>query len=318
MNQYERNWVSAEEIAAAREISAYDYISIILPQDLYPVGRGEYRSKSYSSLTLNRDDGVFHYWKEDKAGNNAIDFVMRIEHLRFQDAVRRINDICGGVILLPTVKSSIEATPEIEKPFSLPHKDKNTDVVHAYLTKRGISPKVLRFCYEHGILYQNTRGKYRNCVFVGYDISGVAKAAWLRGCQVKWRRDFPGSQKKCGFIIPAENPDCDTVEIFEAPIDALSAATLRQYSHKSPWRSVHYLASGGTNLKAIDYFLENHSHIKKIRLGLDNDPAGRSFTARLIKEMSQRGYSVEDIHPRAGKDYNDYLLYCRGSMNQER
>ena len=59
------------------------------------------------------------------------------------------------------------------------------------------------------------------------------------------RGDVAGSQKQYGFLIPAESENCDTVEIYEAPIDAMSGATLRQYKHDSPWRSVHYLALGG-------------------------------------------------------------------------
>ena len=47
--------------------------------------------------------------------------------------------------------------------------------------------------------------------------------------------------------MQAENPDCDTVELYEAPIDAMSGATLRQYTDIGKWRSVHYLALGGLN-----------------------------------------------------------------------
>ena len=61
-------------------------------------------------------------------------------------------------------------------------------------------------------------------------------------------------KKQYGFRIPAEIETCDTVEIYEAPIDAMSGATLRQYKHDAPWRSVHYLALGGLNHQPIDYF----------------------------------------------------------------
>ena len=54
--------------------------------------------------------------------------------------------------------------------------------------------------------------------------------------------------------MQAENPDCDTVELYEAPIDAMSGATLRQYTDIGKWRSVHYLALGGLNHLPIDYF----------------------------------------------------------------
>ena len=63
-------------------------------------------------------------------------------------------------------------------------------------------------------------------------------------------------------MISAEDPECDTVEIYEAPIDAMSGATIRQYKHDRPWRSVHYLALGGLNHQPIDYFLAHHPAVK--------------------------------------------------------
>ena len=83
---------------------------------------------------------------------------------------------------------------------------------------RGISPKVLRYCVGSGILYQTARGSYRNCVFVGKDGNGVPRSAFQRGCQGSFSGDVAGSQKQYGFLIPAESENCDTVEIYEAPL----------------------------------------------------------------------------------------------------
>ena len=154
---------------------------------------------------------------------------------------------------------------------------------------RGISPKVLRYCVGSGILYQTTRGNYRNCVFVGKDENGVPRSAFQRCCQGGFRGDAAGSQKQYGFLIPAEIETCDTVEIYEAPIDAMSGATLRQYKHDAPWRSVHYLALGG-----------------------------RNFTKIVAKRLTERGYIVQDTPPAIGKDYNDYLLAARRLISMER
>ena len=87
---------------------------------------------------------------------------------------------------------------------------------------------------------------------MGKDAEGVPRSAFQRCCQGGFRGDAAGSQKQYGFLIPAEIETCDTVEIYEAPIDAMSGATLRQYKHDAPWRSVHYLALGGLNHQPID------------------------------------------------------------------
>ena len=183
---------------------------------------------------------------------------------------------------------------------------------------RGISPKVLRYCVGSGILYQTTRGSYRNCVFVGKDENGVPHAAFQRGCQGSFRGDVAGSQKQYGFLIPAESENCDTVEIYEAPIDAMSGATLRQYKHDSPWRSVHYLALGGLNHQPIDYFLQQHPEVKRVSLCFDRDDPGRNFTKIVAKRLAERGYIIQDTPPAIGKDYNDYLLAARRLISMER
>mgnify|MGYP000796469613 FL=1 len=177
---------------------------------------------------------------------------------------------------------------------------------------------MLRYCVGSGILYQTTRGNYRNCVFVGKDENGVPRSAFQRGCQGSFRGDVAGSQKQYGFLIPAESETCDNVEIYEAPIDAMSGATLRQYKHDSPWRSVHYLALGGLNHQPIDYFLQQHPEVKRVSLCFDRDDPGRNFTKIVAKQLAERGYIVQDAPPAIGKDYNDYLLAARRLISMER
>lgn len=138
------------------------------------------------------------------------------------------------------------------------------------------------------------------------------------GCQGSFRGDVAGSQKQYGFLIPAESENCDTVEIYEAPIDAMSGATLRQYKHDSPWRSVHYLALGGLNHQPIDYFLQQHPEVKRVSLCFDRDDPGRNFTKIVAKQLAERGYIVQDAPPAIGKDYNDYLLAARRLISMER
>ena len=125
----------------------------------------------------------------------------------------------------------------------------------AYLRGRCIHPNVLAFCRKEGTLYQTSFKNHPNCVFVGRDGEGVAKGGSLRGCtQLQFRRDIPGSKKIYPFYIQA-SAKADTVEVYEAPIDAMSGASLKLMQHTGPWRSVHYLALGGTDYAALDSFL---------------------------------------------------------------
>lgn len=255
MGKYQKN------IEAARRISVMQYLETYHPGELVRKTDKEYRTKTHSSLVITPANGKFHWYAQSVGGNNAIDYLTKVEGMNFVSAIR----LLSAMTPMPVSIQAAKATPTRQhtvRPFELPAADRNTEAATAYLMHRGISPKVLRCCVNSGILYQTTRGSYRNCVFVGKDAEGVPRSAFQRCCQGGFRGDVAGSQKQYGFLIPAETETCDTVEIYEAPIDAMSGATLRQYKHDAPWRSVHYLALGGLNHQPIDYFLQQHPEVR--------------------------------------------------------
>ena len=167
---------------------------------------------------------------------------------------------------------------------------------------------MLTVCKQKRILYQTSFKDHPNCVFVGRDGNGEAKGGSLRGCsQIQFRRDIPGSKKIYPFYIEAA-ANADTVEVYEAPIDAMSGASLKIIQHTGNWRGVHYLALGGTDYAALDAFLTYYPNITHIVLCLDNDEAGRTRTQDIIKHLEGSGKTVEDRPPTIGKDYNDTLV----------
>ena len=108
------------------------------------------------------------------------------------------------------------------------------------------------------------------------------------------------------------------MEIYEAPIDAMSGATLRQYKHDMPWRSVHYLALGGLNHQPIDYFLAHHPAVKTAVLCFDRDEPGRNFAGTVAKKLTEKNLVVVDMPPAVGKDYNEYLVAAKKLISMER
>lgn len=294
MGKYQKN------IEAARRISVVQYLETYHPGELVRKTDKEYCTKTHSSLVITPANGLFHWFSQSKGGNNALDYLVKVEGMDFVSAVRLLNEMTPMPVSVQTVKEA-PVQQQTSRPFVLPPADRNTEAATSYLMHRGISPKVLRYCVGSGILYQTTRGNYRNCVFVGKDENGVPHSAFQRGCQGSFRGDVAGSQKQYGFLIPAESEACDTVEIYEAPIDAMSGATLRQYKHDSPWRSVHYLALGGLNHQPIDYFLQRHPEVKRVSLCFDRDDPGRNFTKIAAKRLAERGYIIQDTPPAIGK-----------------
>jgi len=209
MGKYQKN------IEAARRITVMQYLETYHPGELVRKTDREYCTRTHDSLIITPANGFFHWFSRHVGGNNAIDYLTKVEGIDFVSAVRLLNEMAPVTVSFQPAKAA-PVKPHEPRPFTLPTPDRNAEAVAAYLMHRGISPKVLRYCVGSGILYQTTRSNCRNCVFVGKDEHGVARCAFQRGCQGTFRGDVSGSQKQYGFLISAEDPECDTVEIYEA------------------------------------------------------------------------------------------------------
>ena len=301
--------VTEQEIALAKQMNLYQYMQLCEPDNFKPEGPGQFRHKGHSSLTF-AEDGSWTYFKTKATGRTALNYLIAVEGVSFVEAVREINRIQGGVrpSFQPVKTPPPPAEKKTAKEFRLPRPDKNNYATTAYLRKRCIHPNVLTFCKQKRILYQTSFKDHPNCVFVGRDGNGEPKGGSLRGCsQIQFRRDIPGSKKIYPFYIEAA-ATADTVEVYEAPIDAMSGASLKIIQHTGNWRGVHYLALGGTDYAALDAFLTYYPNITHIVLCLDNDEAGRTRTQDIIKHLEASGKTVEDRPPPIGKDYNDTLV----------
>lgn len=245
--------VTEQEIAQAKQMNLYQYMQLCEPDNFKPEGPGQFRHKGHSSLTF-AEDGSWTYFKTKATGRTALNYLIAVEGVSFVEAVREINRIQGGVrpSFQPVKAPSPPAEKKPAKEFRLPKPDKNNYAATAYLRKRCIHPNVLTVCKQKRILYQTSFKDHPNCVFVGRDGNGEAKGGSLRGCsQIQFRRDIPGSKKIYPFYIEAA-ATADTVEVYEAPIDAMSGASLKIIQHTGNWRGVHYLALGGTDYAALD------------------------------------------------------------------
>lgn len=292
--------MTKEEIARAKELDLLTYFKLVEPGNLKLVGK-EYRHKVHSSLTISKDS-LWCWHCIGLRGRTALKYLIDVEKVPYVEAVREVNRIQGGGVhsSQPVSLPQPRAEPEVPRDFKLPEPDTNSYSAMAYLRGRCIHPNVLAFCRKEGILYQTSFKNHPNCVFVGRDGEGVAKGGSLRGCtQLQFRRDVPGSKKIYPFYIQA-SAKADTVEVYEAPIDAMSGASLKLMHHTGPWRSVHYLALGGTDYAALDAFLKYFPAVCKIVLCLDNDNAGRTRTQDIIAHLAGSGKAVEDRPPPMG------------------
>lgn len=302
--------VTREEIAQAKKVDLLTYLMQNEPENLQRDGQHDYRHKAFHTLVIS-DNGKWNWTDHEKGGKTALSYLMDVLGHDFVSSVKALNEMQG--------LSTFSFQPVDRRdpvPFSLPAADSNMYAVNRYLRNRGVNPCVIHLCRKEGILYQTTYSGHANCVFVGKDSTGRAQAASLRGCEGKYRKEVSGSRKCFPFFIAADRPT-EVVEVYEAPIDAMSGASLRLMQHKGNWHSVHYLSLGGLNFMALDGFLKIHPEVTTIRLCLDNDEPGRKFTERMVEHYGVERL-VEDAPPPAGKDYNDSLMDFMAKMQRQR
>lgn len=172
---------------------------------------------------------------------------------------------------------------------------------------------MIRRCFREGLFYEARYHGEPVCVFVGKDDAGKAKFACMRSIIGSLKKDVYGSDKEYSFCYPPHNPGSRHVAVFEAPIDALSHATLQELEG---WKWDGYrLSLGGTSPVALVSFLERHPEIHRVTLYMDNDLAGlvnaRKIKALLENDMRFKHIRVGVNPPRTGKDYNEKLLVFR-------
>lgn len=305
-----RERVTTDQIKLARTVDLISYMQRYEPEELIRTGPHDYKTATHSSLCIS-DNGLWHWYSRGIGGRGALNYLIQVKGMDFVSAVRHL---CELELPAHAPFQPVKKNPQHEyerKPFLQPLPDSNAETVVQYLKRRGIDGKILKYCINQGILYQTTRSGYKNCVFIGMDSEGKPRSASLRGCQGIFRGECAGSAKRYGFCIPPKNTETDLAEVYEAPIDLLSGATLHLMKGHD-WRQNHYVSLGGLNYVALDNYLENHPEIHKL----------------IYKPLIKSGYKIacptltdlyndlkEQPHERAHEIALALELFATGSMN---
>ena len=305
--------VTKEQIQAAREADLFAYLQSYEPGVLKRDGPN-YRHKEHDSLVYVTGKRYW-YWNSRGRSINALDYLIQIRGYGLVDAVHTL--VGGEIQQMPARRSTPEADraqkEQEKKAFSLPWARRCATAAVSYLQRRGISSDVIRRCFREGLFYEARYHGEPVCVFVGKDDAGKAKFACMRSIIGSLKKDVYGSDKEYSFCYPPHNPGSRHVAVFEAPIDALSHATLQELEG---WKWDGYrLSLGGTSHVALAAFLERHPEIRRVNLYMDNDLGGLK-NARKIKAMLHENPRFKHIRvginpPRSGKDYNEKLLNVR-------
>lgn len=292
-----------EQINRANAVDIVDYahsMGLELKRD----GK-DYRVKDYSGGFIISPEKNNWNWFEGDQGGGVVQLCMFLENKTWQEAV--------GTLLnedMEPIRRALDWKPKEEPPkeFNLPPKNNTDKHVYAYLTKtRGIDAEIVKDMLDKGYIYEN---QHRSCVFVGRDNEGVPRHASVRSTNTvgkAYKKDVSGSQKKYSFSISGTSGN---LNVFEAPIDALSYMSLQKLQGKPVNDS--YVALGGVTDKALEQYLEDHKDIRQITVCTDGDEAGEKAAER-IREKYGTDYEIVregSLH----KDFNEDLV---GIMQEE-
>ena len=296
--------VSKEQIAQARNADLLAYLQTYERGVLKRVGPDTYRHQEHDSLVYHHG---YWYWNSRGRKINALDYLIEI---RGQNLVDAVNTLVGGSGQPAVSYAAAPPKPKPPpKPFSLPWAKRCATFMVSYLQRRGINTDVISRCMRLGLLYEARHNGEAVCVFVGRDDENKARFACMRSLAGNLKKDVSGSDKRFSFCYPPQHPGSRQLAVFEAPIDALSHATLQKLEG---WKWDGYrLSLGGTSPVALVSFLERHPEIRRVALYMDNDLAG-IVNARKIKTLLRTGPRFRRIRvnvnpPRTGKDYNEKL-----------
>ena len=293
------------QIASAKEIDLLSYLQTYEPNNLKHLGRDTYCLRDHDSLKIS--NGKWHWFSQHIGGKNALDYLIKVRGFSFVEAMNRLSTDA------PIPVYEYKAPEYKERKLQLPKLEKDIPIVTEYLMKRGISRKVIDYCHEKEILFEDSEN--HNCVFLGYDGS-IPKFGAIRSTTSDLKKDMTGSDKRFSFCIPTLE-DTETVHVFESAIDAMSYATLLPNGINNvindgtinldgPLLSLSGVNCGEGIPLALKTHLERNRQTKVIVLHLDNDEVGRGATAKITEALKNK-YAVYDEPSPSGKDWNEHL-----------
>lgn len=284
----------------------------------YEVSRknSQFKIKEFGGLLIDGEGQKWNRFSDDskEAGGGIIQFVMYMEQLEFRKAVEKLMAY-KNIYQEPSeqavrfIKEAKEATSDIES-FELPKRAENYRRLYAYLIKtREIDKAIVDYYVRHHKIYEDDR---HNVVFCGGDENGVVRSASRRGTY-----DLPGKDAFKGLVKHSDKRfpfsfegKSERLLVFEAPIDMMSFQTLLKESGQPKHGAKDsFIALNGIANEGFCSYLKNHSNIKSICFCLDNDEAGVSSTANLIKIIDEQelGSYELDIKVPIHKDWNQDL-----------
>ena len=308
-------YYTKESIEQARKVDLLTYLRQCDPQELVHVSGNVYCTKTHDSLRIS--NGKWCWFSRGIGGASALDYLIKVNGYSFLEAMETIS---GRAAERPPISMPTAEKPQ-PKTLLLPERSPTSDRVIAYLTGRGIDREILDYCIQTGRLYESL--PHHNAVFLGFDNQGKARFGCQRGTgKARFHGDLNGSDKRFGFCLTGDSP---SLHLFEAPIDALSYATLCKMKGIN-WREQNLLSLAGVYRPsqkgpprlplALEQFLKDHPGVNRVCLHLDNDLPGKQAAQAILSALPEN-VQGENRWPPFGKEVNDSLCHRRGFARRQ-
>ena len=228
----------------------------------------------------------FMNWNRSRGGGGAIDLVMHLHNLGFQQAVQWLEQ------RFP-LSASAGTTPGAPKPaLSIPVPDpaKLWRVQRYLISERRIPPALVQSLIQSGHLYADHRA---NAVFLLLGKEKNTVGAELRGTTSwPWHGLAPGSQKDHGFFSIPSAP-LPAIILVESAIDAISCFALH------PQHRCISTAGARPNPRWLPSLIDQGY---SVYCGFDADPTGDHMADAMIALHP----GIQRLRPSA-HDWNDML-----------
>ncbi|POA06085.1 DUF3991 domain-containing protein [Staphylococcus caprae] len=313
-----------DKIKVAEEKSILE-VATLAGQSFKRAGRF-YQGIEHDSLMLKPDDNAF-FWNSHRGDKNwsgsPIQFIQNPELAgdlykdNFKDAVELLNsqDIGNYNKDLVTGKKAPSFSYNEDNYVKRIDAFKSYD----YLTStRKIDDGLVTDLTNQGLIKQD---KYNNVVFLWKDHEDKVVGQDLRGTGEKPFKKIDTDQGHFGFNFKPGNVEPNNLLIFEAPIDAMSYASLHP-NENNAYASMSGLKE--TNAYAhVNHFVKKYQkEPENVILCVDNDEPGQAFAEQMTEKVKYKYPSDNDITfkthlPDEGKDWNDFLKSVEENKTKE-
>ena len=91
--------VTEEQINAAKQMTVIEFLRRYRPGELVKAeSRREFQLREHDSFKINERTSLWHWKSRDVGGKSALDYLIKVEGLRFVEAVQAMLGRWGGVL----------------------------------------------------------------------------------------------------------------------------------------------------------------------------------------------------------------------------